>query len=96
MVCLAVHTEAALLSSTQLLQLLVQDVHSLLHTLPLGHCHLAHTARGARANTQTLYRLMFKGSSESIGFVLRTTLHVRWDASLLKKKNIKHKTLRCI
>lgn len=47
MVCLTVHTKAALLRSTQLLQLLVQDVHSLLHTLSLGHWHLAHTAQNS-------------------------------------------------
>lgn len=44
MIGLTVHTEAALLHSTQLLQLLVQDIHCLLHTLPLGHRHLADTA----------------------------------------------------
>ncbi|TNN85592.1 hypothetical protein EYF80_004225 [Liparis tanakae] len=39
-----VHAEVALLHSTQLLQFLVHDVHCLLHTLPLCHRHLAHTA----------------------------------------------------
>lgn len=45
MVGLTVYTEAALLHSPQLLQLLVQQIYCLLHTLPLGHGHLAHTAR---------------------------------------------------
>lgn len=45
MVGLTVHTEAALFHSPQLLQLLVQQIYGLLHTLPLGHGHLAHTAR---------------------------------------------------
>lgn len=49
MVRLTVHPEAALLHSTQLLQLLVHDVHGLLHALPLCHGHLAHTA--GRTNT---------------------------------------------
>lgn len=43
-VCLTVYTEAALLHSTQLLQLFVQDVHCLLDTLSLHYGHLAHTA----------------------------------------------------
>lgn len=54
MVCLTVYTEAALLHCTQLLQLLVQDVHCLLHTLPLSHRHLAHTTGQTRHHiTQT-------------------------------------------
>lgn len=44
MVSLTVYTEAALLHGAQLLQLLVQDIHRLLHALPLRHRHLAHTA----------------------------------------------------
>lgn len=46
---LAVYTEAALFHGPQLLQLLVQQVHCLLHALPLGHGHLAHAARQSRA-----------------------------------------------
>lgn len=45
MVGLTVYTEAALFHSPQLLQLLVQQIYCLLHTLPLGHRDLAHTAR---------------------------------------------------
>lgn len=57
MVCLTVYTEAALLHSAQLLQLLVQDVHCLLHTLPLSHRHLAHTTG------QTKHGIMLANSS---------------------------------
>lgn len=57
MVRLTVHTEAALLYSSQLLQLLVQDVHCLLHTLPLRHRHLANTA------SQTKRRVMLENIS---------------------------------
>lgn len=57
MVCLTVYTEAALLHSTQLLQFLVQDIHCLLHALPLSHRHLAHTTG------QTRHHVMFLNSS---------------------------------
>lgn len=61
---LRVHTEAALLDGPQLLQPPVQRVDRLLHTLPLGHRHLAHTARHT---THAIYNdLTQEGSSEEL------------------------------
>lgn len=51
MICLTVDTEVSLLHSTELLQFLVQDVHCLLHALPLSHRHLAHAAGQTRHQT---------------------------------------------
>lgn len=74
MVRLTVHTEAALLHSSQLLQLLVQDVHCLLHTLPLRHRHLANTA------SQTKRRIMLENISVIDNICYRKLLrHITWS-----------------